>query len=167
MRKVFPGYTGRFWISNIPEHSPAGLKKVEIDIEKTGFVVYMLPREFLELNPTRTKKKNLESLSNHLDCGGAIGPPRLSVIWISRIKGWQVINHEGRGRTIALNKKDPISEIPVCIVPRDGTEPRYLKNNQLFSPIYADCRSPSGKIGYRVAFYPTRLHHLGVEKNLL
>lgn len=161
MNRGFPGYRGRGWISNDPAYSPAGLKDDEINIDKIGFVVFMLPEEFLELNPKRKKKRNLKSLAQHVGCGGAIGPARLAVVWSEDRLGWQVVNHEGRGRMIIIHLYDPLSEVPVCVIPRDGAK---LDKDLVFSPIYADKRSKSGKTKHPIAFHPVRVRYRGVEK---
>jgi hypothetical protein len=149
------GYKGPHPISNDPKFNPAGLKDVERDILKTGFVVYLKPSEFASLNPPRTRTRNLKSLTRHVEDGGKIGPARLSVKWDEDRRGWSVINHEGRGRMLVLAKMYQDAPVPVCVIPRDGTHVESLDERHLFAPIYSDDR-----VRLPTSIKPSKVYHM-------
>ncbi len=79
------------------------------------FVRLMLPQEFLGLNQKR--KAPFRFIQKHILNGGSISNPMLVVEWLTIQQLWQVVDHEGRGRSSAIDMIDPMHRIPVHIFP--------------------------------------------------
>lgn len=102
----------------------SGLGSVPLNgsVDYHGFVVSLSPREFLSLTPPRGLVPR-EGMVEAMRMEG-IGPPFLDVRWEGG--GLQVVGHEGRGRSMALDRHGFQGKMPVHVFFRDGTRARHL-----------------------------------------
>ena len=96
------------------------------NVDYRGFMAYMRPKQFLQINPPRdTSARPIDHILAALDDGQPIGTPIVYVDKASR-GGWQVMGHEGRGRMLALQKRAPDSLFPVAVHPYGEIRARHI-----------------------------------------
>lgn len=96
------------------------------NVDYRGFMAYMRPQQFLQINPPRdTSARPIDHILSALDDGRAIGTP---IVYVDRAErgGWQVRGHEGRGRMMALEQRHPHSLFPVAVHPYGAKRARDL-----------------------------------------
>jgi len=96
------------------------------NVDYRGFMAYMRPKQFLQINPPRDKStRPINHILSALDDGQPIGTP---IVYVDRSKSgdWQVRGHEGRGRMLALQERHPDSLFPVAVSPHGGVRARDL-----------------------------------------
>ena len=96
------------------------------NVDYRGFMAYMRPKQFLQINPPRdTSAQPIDHIRFALDEGQPIGAP---IVYVDRASdgGWQVRGHEGRGRMLALQERSPDSLFPVAVHPYGETRARHL-----------------------------------------
>jgi len=130
-------------------YDPKGLGSTPIgnNIDYMGFTVWMTSNDFLRLNPKRHSESEYLSQYFQKTEDIIIAPPWISAEYVGNDENpqsgdhWKVVNHEGRGRVIEVEKINPGSLVPVQILPRGGLRARHLTKNMVFSPIESDKRA--------------------------
>jgi len=108
------------------------------NIDYRGFMAYMQPKRFLQVNPPRDlSTRPIDHILQALDDGQPIGTP---VLYVDKSKdgNWQVRGHEGRGRMMALQQRAPDAYFPVAIHPLGETRARHLAPPDAFNWLRAD-----------------------------
>jgi hypothetical protein len=96
------------------------------NIDYRGFMAYMRPSDFLQVNPPRNlDQQPIDHILKAIEGGDPIGAP---ILYVDKNPkgGWQVRGHEGRGRMHALNQRSPDSFFPVAVHPYGETRARHL-----------------------------------------
>jgi len=93
----------------------------------------------LDLNPPRdTSIMPIDHITDAFGEGKSIGTP---ILYVDRTPdGWAVRGHEGRGRMMALQDRNPNALYPVAVHPYGEVRARHLTQDQLFSPLLPDPR---------------------------
>ena len=95
------------------------------DVDYFGLRVAMRPSVFLKLARPLKEPKSVDYITQHLENGGALGAPFLTVeIPESWLQGKfpdyaQVRGHEGRNRMMAIQKVEGDNPVEVHIFPRE------------------------------------------------
>ena len=108
------------------------------NIDYRGFMAYMRPHQFLQVNPPRDlSTRPIDHILQALDDGQPIGTP---ILYVEKSKGggWQVQGHEGRGRMMALQHRSPDAYFPVAIHPLGETRARHLAPPDAYNWLRAD-----------------------------
>lgn len=102
------------------QKSGIGQTDMDADIRRHGFVIYMKPKEFLKLNPYRSKAiENLPAIHDLLFIQKkAMVSPFLIAEWNPKERFWKIKGHEGRGRCMSLHAHQRDIEVPVHVLPR-------------------------------------------------
>lgn len=154
-------YEGQMQVGRVLFDSKNGLGSVSnnSNVAYLGFVVWMKPRDFIGLNPSRGAEEaagTVAATRKAIEQGEGVGPPFLIVDLVTEgadAGSFTVRNHEGRGRMMAINEIDPDTPVPVHVFGRRsisrGTDitPEMLEG--LVDPssrvrILADVRVPGG-----------------------
>lgn len=96
------------------------------NVDYRGFMTYMRPKQFLQINPPRnTSTRPVDHILSALDDGQPIGTP---IVYVDRHNdgSWQVRGHEGRGRMLALQQRSPSALFPVAVHPYGSQRARDL-----------------------------------------
>lgn len=96
------------------------------NVDYRGFMAYMRPKQFLQINPPRdTTQRPIDHILAALDNSQPIGTP---IVYVDRAArgGWQVKGHEGRGRMMALQQRHPDALFPVAVHPYGSTRASNL-----------------------------------------
>ena len=102
-----------------PAHGLGGVPDAA-NADYRGFMAYMLPKQFLQVNPPRNLElQSIDHILRAIDNREPIGTP---ILYVDRgpNAGWQVRGHEGRGRMHALQQISPDSYFPVAVHPYGG-----------------------------------------------
>lgn len=108
------------------------------NVDYRGFMAYMHPKQFLQVNPPRDlAERPIDHILEALDAGQPIGTPML---YVDRMpdKSWQVVGHEGRGRMMALGRRHPDALFPVAIHPFGEVRARHLSGDDTFAWLRPD-----------------------------
>jgi hypothetical protein len=108
------------------------------NVDYRGFMAYMRPKQFLQLNPPRDlSAQPIDHILSALDEGQPIGAP---ILYVDRAQkgGWQVRGHEGRGRMLALQERSPDALFPVAVHPYGETRARHLLPEDSLAWLNAD-----------------------------
>ena len=109
-------YEGTMRVDRVNFDSKAGLGNVpeNSDVASKGFVVWMTPKEFLSLNPTKAAVDQATTdLAARIYAGESIAPPLLTVKQVD--EGLRVVDHNGRGRMQVLEILQPDTPVPVHV----------------------------------------------------
>lgn len=97
------------------------------NVDYRGFMAYMRPKQFLQINPPRdVSERPIDHILQAIDGGQPIGTPIVYVDKAAR-GGWQVRGHEGRGRMLALQQRHPDALFPVAVHPYGSVRARDLR----------------------------------------
>jgi hypothetical protein len=103
-----------------------------------GYVAYMRPRQFLQINPPRDlNERPIDHILRAIEGGESVGTP---IVYVDRGArgGWQVRGHEGRGRMHAMDQLAPDSYFPVAVHPYGETRARHLLPENALDWLRAD-----------------------------
>jgi hypothetical protein len=105
-----------------------------------GYMAYMRPKQFLQINPPRDlEERPIDHILQAIDRGEPLGTP---IVYVDRGPdgGWQVRDHEGRGRMHALQQRAPDSYFPVAVAPLGGLRARHIQPDDVLNWIRPDQR---------------------------
>jgi hypothetical protein len=107
------------------------------NIDYRGFMAYMRPGQFLQVNPPRDlATRPVDHIRAAIDAGEPIGTPML---YVDRTPdGWRVRGHEGRGRMTIMQERAPRALLPVAVHPLGEIRARHLKPEDVLSWIRPD-----------------------------
>jgi hypothetical protein len=126
-----PEKVGNYIIDNV---DGAGAVPYNQEVNYRGFVKYMKPKDFLDVNPSKTIDTTKEISNSYQK---RIGAPYLNVDWDEAAKVWKIIGHEGRNRASLLFREQPDLDVPIHIFPRNHRA-RDLTPEMLDAPFVAD-----------------------------
>ena len=114
-------YEGQMQVGRVLFDSKNGLGSVpnNSNVAYLGFVVWMKPRDFIGLNPSRGAEEaagTVAATRRAIEEGQGVGPAFLIVDLVTEgadAGSFTVRNHEGRGRMMAINEIDPDTPVPV------------------------------------------------------
>jgi hypothetical protein len=108
------------------------------NVDYRGFMTYMRPKQFLQINPPRdTATRPVDHILAALDDGQPIGTP---IVYVDRSNdgSWKVRGHEGRGRMLALQERSPSALFPVAVHPYGSKRARDLAPEDALSWLMPD-----------------------------
>jgi hypothetical protein len=128
------------------------------NVDYRGFMAYMRPKSFLDLNPPRDlAERPVDHIREAIQAGEPLGTPML---YVERTPdgGWAVKGHEGRGRMSVLSEMAPQSLFPVAVHPYGSVRARDLSPEDVLGWIRPDSRGGVMPTRPRVSFLNRQPH---------